>query len=112
MGLSLMITEKKIKNMIYSGVVKKERYIGVTDSVMYIEATDNEDKKNKARDSLKREDSSLPKALARIIEIFGSWTAVRLSDFTHELATWERPPMFGPIEYVCIEKRSFPKKEF
>ena len=80
---------EKIRSMIFKGIVKKERYIGVTDSVMYIDPVDDNTKQEEASHLIKAK-TPLEKALEKIVEIFGSWTAVRLSDFTHRTGHMEK----------------------
>lgn len=48
----------------------------------------------------------------RIISVFGRWTAVQLSDFSHLLDAWIRPSIYSNIDLSSLREDSFLKEEF
>lgn len=102
----------EIRKMIFKGIVKREQYRGVTDSVMYIEATtDYNNKKNDIEQTINKK-RDLKKILDQIIGIFSSWSAVKMSDFTHELKAWKKPKLLEKIDLSLLKNDPFLKKRF
>lgn len=106
----------KIKAMIDKKIVSPTKYNGYTDSVMQIEVLEERKDHNK-KESAKAisafpSSDILSATIEKIIDIFREWTAVRLSDFTHELLAWKIPEMQGEIDLSLLKKDPFLQKNF
>lgn len=47
-----------------------------------------------------------------ILNVFRDWNATRLSNFSHSLDAWKRPPMYDRIDLSDLRSDSYLKKEY
>lgn len=52
------------------------------------------------------------KLVEKIVSIFGGWTAVQLSNFSHRLDAWKIPEMYSTIDLSRLQKDNFLKTRF
>lgn len=57
-------------------------------------------------------DSNEQAALEKVVTIFGTWTAAKLSNFSHLLEAWKKPQMFQTINLKELKSDTFLAAQF
>ena len=97
---------RKVNDMITKNLIKKDNYKGFSDFMMYIEA--ETDTKGYIQDIPQNTLSIINK----IIDIFGDWSAVKMSDFSHELDAWKNSKLYQEINLNILKEDPFLKREY
>lgn len=101
-----------LTEMHFQEVIKKSRTDNVFDSKIFIEKSKNHDDLLIEANKEIGENANLEKVLKKIVETFKNWTAVKLSDFSHELDAWKNPTMYSGIDLSVLKEDNFLKREF
>ena len=107
-----------IYNMVEDELLDADEYLASFDSARFLKTNTENNKCKEILESLDKatnndqETLMLKNTLDKIIKIFGQWTAVKLSEFSHLLDAWRNPGMYEEIQLGTMKNDTFLKKEF
>ncbi|EMO82124.1 MULTISPECIES: Panacea domain-containing protein [Leptospira] len=101
----------KIQSMHYNKIIKREAVNGSFDNKIFIKKTANyEDQLLNVKTEFI--DSNQILIIQKVIEVFKTWTANLLSDFSHELDAWKIPKMYSDIDLNTLKNDNYLKKKY
>lgn len=99
-----------IANMQFEGLVQLQNPRSSFDAAVYVRPGNTTEQT--ARDFLKSQGGELPAIVDKVLSVFGSWTAGRLSNFSHELDAWKNAQMYEVISLLSLRKDSYLRMKY
>lgn len=97
-----------IEEMARKELVKITKQIDISDSAKFIQTVE----KDYSIDDEIKKTNTLDTVLRKTIELFGDWTAIQLSNFSHKTDAWNNAIMFGTIDMNKLKDDSYLKTKY
>lgn len=101
-----------IYGIVLNGYVNQTNDPYISDSTLFLSGVNDPGVLDLAIEYMENHNKDVSLILEKIIDIYGKWTAGKLSDFSHELDAWKKSKMYGHIDLSMLRNDSFLRSKY